>query len=74
VKPTDVPIVEAEIRIIYGIDDDGTQVISTSYAVDGEDDWLPPYFTGLVMFEDAKIDFLQQLGIMMIPREDEADE
>jgi hypothetical protein len=65
VKPTHVPFVQAEVRIIYGVDEDGKQVISTTYSADGVDDLVPDYFTGLTMFEVGKINFLQRHGIIV---------
>ncbi|MFN3005128.1 hypothetical protein [Mycolicibacterium wolinskyi] len=59
-----MPFVQAEVRIIYGMDDDGRQVIATTYTADGVDDSVPDYFTGLTMFEVAKIDFLRRHGII----------
>ena len=64
-KKTHVPFVQAEVRIIYGVDDDGRQVISTTYEADGIEDSIPDYFTGLTMFEVAKINFLQRHGIIV---------
>lgn len=64
-KDSDVPFRQAEVRIIYGMDEDGGQVISTTYEADGVDDAVPDYFTGLTMFEVAKIDFLQRHGIIV---------
>lgn len=64
-KPTNVPYVQAEVRIVYGMDENGEQVISTSYTADGVDDSLPDYFTGLIMFEVGKINFLQRHNIFV---------
>ena len=66
-KETDVPFVQAELRIIYGIDDKGEQIVSTTYTADGVDDSVPDYFTGLIMLEVAKINFLQRHGVMSTP-------
>lgn len=55
---------QAEIRLVYGMDEDGQQVIATTYCADGVDDSVPDYFTGLMMFEVGKIDFLRSLGII----------
>lgn len=63
-KDTTVPFVQAEVRIVYGIDEDGQQVIATSYTADGVDDSVPDYFTGLTIFEVGKIDFLRRHGII----------
>lgn len=70
-KETYVPFVQAECRIIYGIDEKGEQVISTTYTADGVDDSVPDYFTGLIMLEVAKINFLQRHGLMMVRSVDE---
>lgn len=63
-KDTSVPFVQAEVRIIYGMDEDGQQIIATTYTADGVDDSVPDYFTGLTMFEVAKIDFLRRHKII----------
>lgn len=63
-KESEVAAVQSELRIIYGIDNDGQQVVSTTYCTDGEDDATPDYFTGIVMLETAKIDFLHRHGVM----------
>lgn len=69
-KPTDVPFVQAEVRIIYGVDHDGSQVITTTYTADGVDDTVPDYFTGLTMFEVGKIDFLRRHRIIRSDRDE----
>lgn len=63
-KDTTVPFVQAEVRIVYGMDEDGQQVIATSYTADGVDDSVPDYFTGLTMFEVGKIDFVRRHRII----------
>ncbi len=68
-KPSEVPFIQAEVRIIYGVDADGQQVISTTYEADGVEDSVPDYFTGLTMFEVAKINFLQRHGIIVSERD-----
>lgn len=67
-KPSRLPLIQAEVRIIYGVDEDGAQVISTTYEADGVEDSVPTYFDGLTMFEVAKIDFLQRHGIIVSDR------
>lgn len=67
-KDSTVPFRQAECRIVYGIDAEGEQVISTTYETDGIEDSVPDYFTGLVMFEAAKINFLQRHGIIQSER------
>ena len=70
-KETKIPFVQAELRIIYGIDEAGEQIISTTYTADGVDDSVPDYFTGLTMLEVAKHNFLQRHGLMMIRQVDQ---
>lgn len=67
-EDSEVPFIQAEIRIIYGMNEDGQQIITTTYEADGIDDTVPDYFTGLTMFEVAKIDFLQRHGIIQSER------
>lgn len=63
-KPSDVPFAQAEVRIVYGIDHDGGQVVTTTYTADGVDDACPDLFTGVTMLELAKLDFLGRHGIV----------
>lgn len=63
-RETNLPIVQAEMRVLYGVDENGKQVVSTTYVADGVDDSIPDYFTGIVMLETAKIDFLQRHGVI----------
>lgn len=63
-EKSDLPIVQAEVRIIYGIDSDGAQCTSTTFTADGLAGHIPDYFTGLIMFETGKINFLQRCGIV----------
>lgn len=67
-KESEVPFRQAEVRIIYGVNNAGEQVISTTYEADGVEDSVPDYFTGLTMFEVAKINFLQRHGIIVSER------
>lgn len=60
---------QAEIRLIYGIDENGEQVASYTYTADGVIDSVPDYFTGLTLFEAGKIDFLRRHG-RIVARED----
>lgn len=62
-KPTNVPYVMAEIRIVYGIDENGSQVTTTTYAADGIDDAIPDLFTGSIMLKLGELDFLQRHNI-----------
>lgn len=66
-KASDVPFQQAELRVVYGVDNDGAQVVSTTYEADGIDDAVPDFFTGLTMLEVAKLDFLQRHGIVSRP-------
>ena len=59
-----VPFQQAEIRIIYGIDDNGEQVVATTYEADGKEGSVPDFFAGITMLEIAKIDFLTRHGIL----------
>ena len=63
-RESNIPFVQAEVRIIYGMDEHGQQVITTTYTADGVDDAAPDYFTGLTMFEVGKIDFLRRCQII----------
>lgn len=63
-KPTTVPFAQAEIRIVYGIDENGQQVVATTYTADGVEDSVPDFFAGVTMIEIAKIDFLHRHGIL----------
>lgn len=53
-------MVTAEVRVVYGMNEDGEQVIATTYTADGVDDSVPDYFTGVLMFEIGKLDFLRR--------------
>lgn len=63
-KPSNLPFIQAELRVIYGIDEQGEQVITTTYCADGEEDCVPDYFTGVMMIEVARNNFLQRHGLM----------
>lgn len=62
-RETTVPFVQAEVRVLYGINNAGEQVVTTTYCTDGEDDSVPDYFTGLLMLEVAKVDFLRRHNV-----------
>lgn len=62
-KPTEIAMVTAEIRLVYGMNENGEQVIATSYSADGVDESTPDYFTGILMFEIGKLDFLRRHNI-----------
>lgn len=70
-KESSLARVQAEVRISYGIDEDGKQCITTNYTAEGVDDCVPNYFDGLTMFEVAKIDFLQRHKIITSRCEDD---
>lgn len=63
-KESGIPFQQAEMRIIYGIDEDGSQVVATTYLTNGVEDSAPDFFTGVTMLEIAKIDFLTRHGIL----------
>jgi hypothetical protein len=63
-KDSTVPYRQAVIRIVYGMNEDGEQIIATAYEADGEDEAVPDFFTGLCMFEVAKLDFLRRHGVI----------
>lgn len=73
VKPSDVPFAQAEIRIIYGIDENGEQIVATTYTADGVDDAVPDFFAGITMLEIAKLDFLHRHKILDMSHKDEDD-
>ena len=60
---TEIAIKEHEIRLIGGIDQDGSAVVATTFIVTGTDNELIPYYDGLAMLEVAKHDFIRRWGI-----------
>lgn len=63
-KPSEIPFQEGEIRIVYGIDESGKQVVATTYTAKGVEDSIPDLFSGITMLELAKLDFLGRHGIL----------
>lgn len=59
-----VPYKQAEIRIVYGIDENGEQVVAATYSADGVDDAAPDFFAGITMLKIAELDFLTRHGIL----------
>lgn len=70
-EPSSVPFQQAEIRIVYGIDEVGNQIVATTYVADGVDDSVPDFFAGVTMLEIAKLDFLSRHGLINNPHTDQ---
>ncbi|ANA86811.1 hypothetical protein SEA_CUCURBITA_134 [Gordonia phage Cucurbita] len=60
----EMKLVTNEIRIVYGIGEEGEPMYACGYARDGEFGQLPDTLTGLGMIKALELDYLERRGII----------